>query len=202
MLPVAEDAETAELAALDVDEFAGVFLRAAAHFGGSQAGGGFDHAELDGKTVAIPTGNEGSTEACHGFGFDHEVLENLVKRRSHVDITIRERGAIVQKVERGILAALLDFFVKPLPFPLGQRFRFTLCQAGLHGKIGFRKIDRVFVSAHEKPKRISVEDERVNAAQRMNSRAQGVDGYFFAKSPRASVAGNPSGRRTGFPAGI
>ena len=177
MLPVAEDAETAELAALNIDEFAGVFIRAATHLGGSQTGGGFDHTELDGKTVAIPTRNERSAEACHRFGFNNEVLENLVEGRPHVDITIRERGAIVQKIERGILAALLDFFVKPLPFPLGQRFRFTLGQAGLHGKIGFRKIDRVFVSAHEKRKRLSVEDERVNAAQRRKPRDQDANSF-------------------------
>jgi lipoate-protein ligase B len=41
----------------------------------------------------------------------------------------------------------------------------TLGQAGLHGKIGFRKIDRVFVSAHEKRKRLSVGDRWVNATK-------------------------------------
>ena len=165
VFPVTEDAETAELAALNIDEFAGVFLRAATHLGGGETCGGFDHPKFDREAVAIPTRNERSTEACHRFGFNHEVLENLVERRPHVDIAIREGRSIVEKIERSIFATLLDFFVKPLLFPLGQRFRFTLGQAGLHGKIGFRKIDRVFVSAHEKRKRLSVGDRWVNATK-------------------------------------
>ena len=78
MLPVAQNAQSAKLTALDVDKFAGVFLRAAAHLGGREACGGFHHAELDRKTVAIPTRNKRRPESRHRATLHNEVLENLI----------------------------------------------------------------------------------------------------------------------------
>ena len=150
IFPIAENAEAFELAALDVDELAGVFLRTAADLGGREAGGGFDDAEFDREAVAVPAWNERRAEAGHRFGFHHEVLEDFVQRSAHVDIAIGEGRAVVEQVERGVLPALLDFGVEAAGFPLGEDFRFALGEARLHREIGFRKVDGVFVAAHER----------------------------------------------------
>ena len=115
--------------------------------------------------MTVPARNEGSTESGHCPALDNEILENLVQRGSHVDITICKRWAIVQEVKGSILAALLDFFVKPLFLPLGEHFRFALGQPGLHWKIRLREINRVFISAHERRQRVSVDGRRVNATK-------------------------------------
>ena len=153
IFPIAEHAEAFELAALDVDEFAGVFLRTAADLSGCEAGGSFDHAELDREAVAVPAWNERRAKAGHGFGFHHEILEDFVQRGAHVDIAVGEGRAVVEEVERGILPALLDFLVEAARLPLGEDFGFALGEAGLHREGGFRKVDGVFVAAHEKGER-------------------------------------------------
>ena len=99
--------------------------------------------------MAVPAWNKRRAEAGHRFGFHNEVLEDFVQRGAHVDIAVREGRAVVEKVERGVLPALLDFGVEAAGFPLGEDFGFALGKARLHREIGFRKVDGVFVAAHK-----------------------------------------------------
>ena len=148
MLPVTEDTETAELAALNVDELAGVFLRLLAHLQGGESRGGLHHTELDRQSVAIPPGNERGLESRHRLRFDHEVLEDLVERRAHVDIAVGEGRPVVQDEFRRTLASLLNRRIKPPLLPLGQKFRLTLGQTGFHRKVGLGKQDGILVAGH------------------------------------------------------
>ena len=67
VLPVAENAEAAELLALKVDVFASVGLGALADLHRGETGFFFDHFEFDGEPVAVPTGDERRAEAGHGL---------------------------------------------------------------------------------------------------------------------------------------
>ena len=162
VLPIAQHTEAAELTALDVDELAGVFLRATADFGGLQASGGLHHAEFDRKTMAIPARNKWGAEACHRAGFDHEILENFIESGAHVHVAVRERRAVVQQIQGRVFPVFLNFLVESGRLPIGEHFGFALRQTGLHRKIGFWEIDGVFVSAHEKPKPLTAQLPRVN----------------------------------------
>ena len=155
VLPVAQNAQPAELALLDRNKFPRIFFRAAAYLGRGQACGGFHHAEFDREPVAIPTGYERSTKPGHRPGFDDKVLENLVERCAHVDVAVRKRRAVMQHVEGRILAGFLNFFVKALLLPLLEHRWLALGQPGLHGKFSLRQLDRVFVSAHGKRQPLS-----------------------------------------------
>ena len=150
MIPITQNTEAFELAALDVDEFAGVFLRAAAHFGWRKTGRRFDHAKFDGQTMAIPPRNKRRAKSSHRTRLHHKIFKNLVERGSHVDITIGKRRAIMQQIKRRILTCLLDFLVKAIGFPFSKHLGFPLRKSCLHWKLGLRQVDRVFVSAHEK----------------------------------------------------
>ena len=52
--------------------------------------------ELDRQTVAVVARHIGRVEACHRAGFHDEVFENLVERRSEVNLSVRVRRAVVQ----------------------------------------------------------------------------------------------------------
>ena len=162
VLPITQHTEAAELTALDVDELASVFLRAAANFGGLQASRGLHHAEFDRKTMAIPARNKWGAEACHRAGFDHEILENFIESGAHVHVAVRKWRAVVQQIQRRVFPIFLNLLVEPSRLPFSEHLGFALRQTGLHWKIGFWEIDGVFVSAHEKPKPLTAAPPWVN----------------------------------------
>ena len=148
MLPVAENSEPAELAALDVDELPGVLLGLLADLQGSEPRGGFHHAELDRKSVAIPSRNERGLKSSHRLRFDNQILEHLVECRPHVDIAVGKGRAVVKDELGSPLSGLLDRGVEPLLLPCGQQLRLTLGQTGFHREVGLGKSDGVFVAGH------------------------------------------------------
>ena len=149
MLPVTEDAQTAELPPLDVDELVGIFLGLLTHLQGGEPCRGLHHAELDRQTVTIPSGNERGLESGHGLRLHHQILEHLVESRPHMDISIGERRAIVEDELRSPLSGLLDCSVETLPLPSCQQLGFTLRKTGFHREGGFGKSDGILVAAHD-----------------------------------------------------
>ena len=123
IIPVAEDAETFELLALDINIFAGVGFAGFADGGGVGAGVAslahfLGNLEFDGQAVAIPARHIGRAETPEGFVFDDDVLENLVQRGADVDIAVGEWRAVVQDKFFRAGARRLDFWVKPGRLPL------------------------------------------------------------------------------------
>ena len=145
MLPIAEDAETAELCALQIDVFARVGLGTLAHFDRSEIGLFLHHLEFDGQAVAVPSGHERRAETGHGLRFDHKVFEDLVQRRAHVHVAIGEGRSVVQDEGRRVLARFLDAVVDGVLFPRGQLLRFARGQPRFHREIGAREIECLLV---------------------------------------------------------
>jgi hypothetical protein len=145
VLPVAEDAEALEGLALDVDELAGVGFRARADFGRGEVLGFLHDFELDGQAVAIPAGDVGSVEAGHGLGLHDEVLEHFVQRGAHVDVAIGKGRAVMQDELRASGGLLHDALIKAARFPFGQALGLASHEIRLHGEVGLRQADGVFV---------------------------------------------------------
>ena len=77
-----------------------------------------------------------------GVGADDEVLDGLVQGMAHVDVAVGEGRAVVEG-EAGMAFVLLQQLVIKIQFlPLFQHVRLPLGQAGTHGEIGFRQIQR------------------------------------------------------------
>src|SRR5690349_13556964 len=108
MIPVAKNAEALELLALDVDEFARERLRTFPDLQRRKATSFLYHLVFDWKPVAVPAGNVRRAITRHGLGFHHQVLEDLVQRRAHVDVAVGERRAVVKDEKLGLSARGLD----------------------------------------------------------------------------------------------
>jgi len=167
ILPIAEDPEAAERAALDVDPALGEFRAAAADLGGLQSGGLLDHLELDRQPVAVPAGDERRLEAGHRLGLHHQVLEHLVERGAHVDVAVGEGRAVVEDEGRRLLgaAALDDFLVKPGLLPNRETLRLVLHEVPAHRERGLRQQQRVFewgVGTHWRARTLATGPRGVN----------------------------------------
>ncbi len=125
ILPVAEHAEALKLPALDLDEAARKGLRALPHFHRREAARFLDHLVFDREPVAVPARHVGRAKAEHGLRFHHQILEDLVQRRAHVDIAIRERRAVVQDEQLRAGARFLNLLVKLRLLPGLEDLRFT-----------------------------------------------------------------------------
>jgi len=149
IVPLAENSQTFELRALDVDEFFGVHAAGAALFHLRQAG--FLAAQFlvdlvfDGQTVAVPPRHEHAVEAGHVLGLDDNVLDDFIERRAQMDVAVGVRRAVVQDIRRAAFGRRPDFAVNIHFFPFFKHLRLALGQIGFHRKIGLGKIQRLFV---------------------------------------------------------
>ncbi len=149
VLPVAEDAEAAELLALDVNPLLGVGTARAADL--HLAHGPLLLAELlvdlqfDGQAVAVPPGHERRVEPLHAPAFDHDILENLVEGMADVNMAVGVGRAIVQSEVGHVRLRFADAAVEFQLGPALQDLRFALRQAGAHREIGDGKIKGVLV---------------------------------------------------------
>ncbi len=104
-----------------------------------------DDGRLDGHTVVVPAGNVGCVEAAHGLHTNNEVLQRLVERMAHMQVTVGERRAIVQR-EAGLTLVLLQQLVVDVHLlPAFQHTGFAVGQTGTHGKVCLGKIERFVV---------------------------------------------------------
>ncbi len=100
MLKIADNAQTLELVAHDVDVLGGELLADLAQL---QLGDvlllvadGGQGLQLNGQAVGIKAGHIGSLEALHVLLADDDVLDDLVQRGAHVDVAVCIRRAVVQ----------------------------------------------------------------------------------------------------------
>ena len=156
MLPVTENAETAEFITLDVDPFFGVGAALFANLG-------LGHLplllaqllidfQLDRQAMAIPAGDVRRIITLHALAFDDDVFEDFVQRMANVNVAIGIGRAVVQS-EVGLLLVRLAKFAVEIQFgPAEHDFRLALWQVAAHREIGCRKIKRLFV-VHIQPRR-------------------------------------------------
>ena len=138
MLPVAADTQPDELPLLHIH----VLLRELVAGRAELRDGHFtaiqlvllDDRRLDGHTVVVPAGNIGDAVALHGLGFVDEILENLVERRSHMDIAVGEGGAVMQLKGRLSGGVLQHEPVQSDLLPVGKCLRLARRQVCPHGK--------------------------------------------------------------------
>ena len=143
MFPVAEHAQTLELAALHVDELARQFLRLAADLHGRQAAILLDDLELDGQPMAIPARHVRRAEPGHGLRLYDHVLEDFVESGAHVNVAVGEGRAVVQNEQRRVNAGLLNLPVNVRFLPVFEEFGFAGDQIRLHGEIGLGQVERI-----------------------------------------------------------
>ena len=99
-----------------------------------------DDSALDRHTVVIPTGNVGRIVTLHRLILYDKVLKNLVKRGTHVNITVGEGRAIVKN--KGLLAfvSLKHCVIKILCVHSLKHIRLTCRKVCPHRKLGLGQI--------------------------------------------------------------
>ena len=91
--------------------------------------------------MTIPARHIRHILAAHGLELEDDVLEGLVQRRANVHIAIGKGRAVVEDESLiGLRVAGADLGVQIISIPLLKPLRFTLDEAGFHGKTGLRQI--------------------------------------------------------------
>src|SRR5579872_6674211 len=102
MVEFTEDADTLKLTALQIEIFLRVLSARSAHLCGRHlqllAAQLFVYFDLDGKSVAVPSWDVRRIETGHCFGFHHEIFQAFVQGVAEMNLPVRIRRAIVQKV--------------------------------------------------------------------------------------------------------
>ena len=146
-VPIAQNAQTAELFALRIDMAAGKLLALVTKFDDRSLlaiqAECLDRLTLNRQTVRIPAGNVRRLEAGHILVTDNEVLQNLVERMTHVKIAVRIRRAIVQDKQGFALILLHHLLIKLISslIPGCKKIGLALGQTRSHRKVGLGKID-------------------------------------------------------------
>ena len=155
MIPVAEDAEALEFLRHHADEALRVAAARPAEVGHRHVAPPRTElaldAKLDRQTVTIVARDVRRVVARHRARLDDEVLQDLVERRSEVDLAVRVRGAIVQDEFRRAFTALRDLPVEVHGLPPGEPLRLGRREVGLHREVGPRQIDGVLPLGHGYP---------------------------------------------------
>ena len=154
VFPVAGDAQTLELFALDIDPACGEVTAFTAKFvdrhlilvAALLAVLLFD-LPLDGQAMAIPTGDIARVKTHHLVGAHDHVLDGFVERVTDVEMAVGIGRAVVQ---RELLAATVFGFVAQAVIdadllPTGQPLRLALGQACAHGEIGLGQVQGRFI---------------------------------------------------------
>jgi hypothetical protein len=144
--PLAHHAEPLELVALDAHVLLGVLAarlpeRDRRHLVLLRAEVALD-LELDRQPVAVPAGPIGRVHAHHRVAAHDDVLQDLVERRSEVDVAVRVGGAVVQHEARRALPGPPQLAVEVLLLPAREPLGLRLGQVGLHREIGLRELER------------------------------------------------------------
>ena len=149
MLEIADNAQTLELVAHDIDVLGSKLFADLAQF---QLGNvlllitdGGQSLQLDWQAVGIKAGHIGSLETLHVLIADNDILDDLVQGSTHVDITVCVRRAVVQDELRLALVVLHELVVQVVVVPILEHDRFLLGQAGAHLKQGLGQIQSTVV---------------------------------------------------------
>ena len=96
MFPVAEHTEPLELFALDVDEFSRKRFALFADLERRKRTRFLYHLVFDREPVAIPARDVRRAFPQHCLRFHHEILQDFIERRAHVDIAVGEWRPVMQ----------------------------------------------------------------------------------------------------------
>ena len=150
IVPLADAAEALERVALLVEIAERVFAAERAqldvrHRRGVRNAGLAARLQLGRQAVRIPAGDVRRLEAAHVLVANDEVLERLVQRRAEMHVAVRIRGAVMQNIQRLALVLFKYRLVNVIRIPLVQHGGLLLGEAGLHGKVGFGKVQCAFI---------------------------------------------------------
>ena len=149
MFPIAENAETLELFHLNVNEIVRKLMTSVSELGNRHLFSVqfifFDYCAFDRHTVVIPTGDIRSLKAADRLITDYKVFQNLVHRRPHVNVSVRERRTVMKNVLRSARVFLLKFFVSLLSLPFFEKSRLALRKSRSHREIGLRQVQCLII---------------------------------------------------------
>jgi hypothetical protein len=194
MLPVPEDAQALELLGHDADEAFRVRAAGPTEVRGRHLafpGTKFPvDLQLDGEAVTVIAGDVRGVVARHRTRLDDQVFQDLVERRSQVNLPVGVRRPIVQHVSPGARAARADLFFEADLAPPRDRLRLGHLQVGLHRKVGSRQIEGVFPLGHTKEQLYFVVGQGGPSGQRSSRGKAEVSTYGRprARRPRARRA--------------
>ena len=197
IVPVTKHTHAHEIGFLGIHLLARIVATVLPEFTGSHFVAGlanlFFNVQLNRQTVTIPPGHIGRIKSRQRLGFDDDVLENLIDRVAHVEVTVCIRGAIVKDELWLPLPHLANLGIEVHLRPGLQAIGFTLREIRLHRKICLRQIQRGFVVTH----RLSVVRQPGAGAGlvRRNALLQGIQrrklllvSQFMSKPHRQSLA--------------
>ena len=149
--PVACDAETLELIALDIHPAFGKLATFLTEINDINIVFAFALLAIllfdlpfDRQTVAIPTGNITRVKTHHLMAAHDHILDRFVKRVTDVQMAVRVRRTIMQRKRRAaFFGAQLVIYANL--FPTLEPLRLTLGQTCAHWEIGLRQVQRGFV---------------------------------------------------------
>ena len=148
-IPVTDNAQTLELLALRVDMImCKLFALGAELSNGNLAAVHavcLDCLTLDRQTVRIPARNIRRLITHHITRTQNKILEDLIKRVTHMQVSVCIRRAVMQNEKRLALVLLHQFMVEVVLLPVFQKTRLALWQTGTHREFGFGQIDRIVV---------------------------------------------------------
>ena len=151
MIPVADDAEPLEFLALDVEPVAriGAALLAERDHRGRVAEVGLRLALLavvllldlpfDRQAVAIPARHVVGVVAQHLLALGHEILQDLVQRRSDMDVAVGVGRAVMEHELGAAPRFLAQLPVEADLVPALEHFRLALRQPRAHREFGLRQ---------------------------------------------------------------
>ena len=152
IVPLAGDAQTFELVALDVDPALGELAAFLTEVDNVHVilvlallAVLFLDLPFDGQTVAVPAGNIACIVAHHLVRAHDHVLDGLVQRVADMQVAVRIGGAIMQDEGLAVASCLAQAIIDADLFPPGQPFGLALGQASAHRKIGYGEGQRVFI---------------------------------------------------------
>ncbi len=151
VVPLAAHAQALEALALAIELLGCVFAADLAE------GGGVDlrhllfaellfHLVLDGKAVAVPTGNVRSVVAAHGLVLHDEVFEDLVEGMADMDGAVSVGRAVMQDEGLVVLVLFQNLCVNIDIVPILKALRFVLGQVRAHREVGARQIHGLLVA--------------------------------------------------------
>ena len=149
VFPVPQDAQAAELVALDADPLHRLDVAERADLRVLHVGGlrpeVLGDLVLDRQAVAVPPRDVRAVEPAHRQRPDDDVLEHLIQEVPHVDLAVRIRRPIMEDLPLPALAGLADLAVEVLLPPARLDLRLARRQVRLHVEPGDGQVQRVFV---------------------------------------------------------
>ncbi len=104
---------------------------------------------LDRQAMTVVAGQVGHIEARHCARLDDEVLEDLVERRTEMNLPVRVGRPVVEDELRRPAALVPNLPVQVHGLPSRNRFRLGRLKAGLHREISPGQINGVFPLSHK-----------------------------------------------------